>query len=162
MGSGAFPITRLEHSQDKDSSPEASTRVYWHNPCTPLYRPLLRSWQTWRSMQFPQTQLPLHVSYQGSFFQWPWGFASTSWECFGWSAKGRRQLPWKQPQLSKTQVYNSFDSSSSHAVLEEPPPPAEMRGSCSSESALYHLRTDCSNMLCWFYETDKCPLGQKV
>lgn len=30
-----------------------------------------------------------------------------------------------------------------------------MRDGGSSESALYHLRTDCSNVLYWLHETDK-------
>lgn len=73
MGSGAFPIARLKHSQDKDSSPEASvTRAQAMH--TALCRPVLTSQQTWRSTHFHRHNFLLLWDLKEVFFPMTLGF----------------------------------------------------------------------------------------
>lgn len=158
MASGAFPITGLKHSQRCQSWSQCQGV-----PAQPLYRPVLMSQQ--KAHDFYRCNFLLLWDIKKFFSNEPGVLLLLHGNVLDGQLKGGASslgTSHNLADLSKTQVYTSLDSSSSHVVLEEPPPPAEMRGSCSSEPALYHLRTDCSNMFCWFYETDKCPLGHKV
>lgn len=69
-GAGAFPITGLNTSRTKIpvlKSVSGTTHTHF-------IRPVLTSQQTWRSTQFPQTQLPHAVRSQGRFFPMTLGF----------------------------------------------------------------------------------------
>lgn len=136
---------------------------HWHNPCTPVYRPVLMSQQTWSSTQFPQPICSC-CEISGRFLYNDFGvllqFRRNSLD--GQLREGANSLETSRNlvDLSKTQAYNFFDSSSSHDVLAELPPPAEMRQlylracTVSLENRLFQRVV--------LVLQDKCPLGHKV